>query len=123
MTEQEVLNISGPFIYKQGKPSSGERGECLYRNEKGLACAIGACITDEEYDPRFDRGISAVKDAIEQHVLFKEKFGECRIEFLQELQRLHDNRDNQGSHFREKWFDGVNNIAKKYNLVAPVMEL
>lgn len=48
MTPQEVFNKGLWGIRNQGRPAAGPYG-CQYRMPNGDKCAVGQCITDEEY--------------------------------------------------------------------------
>lgn len=50
---QDLLNISVAHVRRQGEPSIGGDGRCVYRGPGGLQCAAGPFITD--YTRAMDR--------------------------------------------------------------------
>jgi hypothetical protein len=55
MTAQEVFDAVARHLLTQGKQSySYERGECMYRGDGNLKCAVGALISDDEYDSEME---------------------------------------------------------------------
>lgn len=42
------------FLVTQGKPSTNEEGDCLYRGPEDLKCAVGCIIPDELYKESFE---------------------------------------------------------------------
>jgi len=73
--------------------------KCLYRGPDGLQCAIGACISDDDYRAEWDNsGLGALSVALRlppsnplRTYCTLYVFGEC---FLTPLQKLHDNEGN-----------------------------
>lgn len=56
-TEQEVYDQVVEHLRKQNARSFryfGEKHACAYRNGKGLKCAAGCLISDEEYNERME---------------------------------------------------------------------
>jgi hypothetical protein len=123
MTNQEVLDIAAPFIYRQGQRSTNENKGCVYRSADGLKCPIGACIPDEDYNKAFDEGDSCISTMIRTNDYFAVKFSGCNRDFLTELQELHDNIEGNECRFRTKWRNGVTDLAQAYALKVPTMEL
>lgn len=55
---QEVIDQVARHLLVQGKKSIRVKGvntNCLYRNSDGTKCAAGCLISDEEYDPSFEK--------------------------------------------------------------------
>ena len=59
-TAQQVFDQVAAHLLKQNAQSRSEDGwRCLYRGDKGMMCAAGCLIGDDEYKPFFDQGQSA----------------------------------------------------------------
>lgn len=88
MTEQEAFDIVAKHLFEQKRPSVLSKGVCAYRGVEGRKCAIGALISDEEYSPELeDKDVMTLglKDALPPSLRGLD------IEFLTELQDIHDN--------------------------------
>ena len=56
-TAQQVFDQVVTHMIKQGERSIRHGSKmCLYRGDKGLMCAAGCLIADDEYQPQFDNG-------------------------------------------------------------------
>lgn len=55
-TEQQVFDQVVSQMIKQGRKSIHENGLCKYRGPEGLMCAAGCLMSDDEYNPNFDKG-------------------------------------------------------------------
>lgn len=85
-TEQKLFDFVATHLLTQRTRSNSVEAysRCLYRGPSGLKCAIGACISDENYSTEFE-GYSA-KQVILEH--FYE--GRHLIVLATHLQRIHD---------------------------------
>ena len=95
MNRQEIFNKAYLGLQKQGfkrcmTPNSFADDACQYRNEKGMACAVGHCIADEDYDESME-GLPADEPEVynrmklDEPPIYDEDFA-----FLLELQACHD---------------------------------
>lgn len=85
-------------------------GECNFRNDKGLACAIGSLIPEEEYDPSFE--------AYDFRDLFYQQDFEIRydlVELLEMLRVVHD------AYKPDKWPYHLKVLAEKNRLSSEVV--
>ena len=48
---QDVIDSVFASLVAQGAPSLTMKRTCHYRSPEGLKCAVGICLTDEEYSP------------------------------------------------------------------------
>lgn len=55
-TEQQIFDQVVSHMLKQGRQSALENGLCKYRGPEGLMCAAGCLMSDDEYNPNFDKG-------------------------------------------------------------------
>jgi hypothetical protein len=95
VTEQEVADYTIGKLLEQGYASLDMDGNCVYRGPEGSKCAIGWLIPDDAYDPNMDAyNANGVTDVTNKY--FRKNEDELcafdlRIQFLSELQVLHDN--------------------------------
>jgi len=86
--------------------SQGERSEediCLYRGPRGLKCAAGCLIGDDEYEPEFEgKGWFTL--------VGEGKIPKEHSKLIRLLQEVHD------SMFPEDWGEGLKLVAEKFNL-------
>jgi hypothetical protein len=90
-TEQELFDHVVRHLATQQIKSANENGDCLYRSG-GLSCAVGACFSEEYYDPEIDAG-EEVKSA---RWLIKHHFPDAKqlAPLADNLQVCHDTSDN-----------------------------
>ncbi len=54
-TGQQLFNEAWKGLKAQGfQQSRGEAGSCAYRGQNGLKCALGHCMSDEDYKPALE---------------------------------------------------------------------
>ena len=87
----EIFKYVIDHLRRQGTPSfSGHRAACAYRGDEETMCAVGALITDDEYNPIWEgAGINHLIEA--QHL--PPDLHECLAQherMLLELQNFHD---------------------------------
>lgn len=113
MTEQTAFNIVKNHLLTQMTKSIEENEfgdtQCLYRGPNGTKCAIGALITDEEYKRIEDARCKDLK-VYEVEDLQIVSLQGLTIDFLEELQIIHDHYEVQD------WKNQLEIFAKKYNL-------
>lgn len=74
-------------VITQGMPCVNEEGNCVYRNDQGLSCAVGQAIPEGKYLPEFDDeeyGIISISEALEWGLTFDQQ------DVLNEIQGAHD---------------------------------
>lgn len=54
MTKQHMFDMAWTGLKEQGFERSVEGGSCKYRSYGGLKCAIGHCLSDEDYNPEWE---------------------------------------------------------------------
>lgn len=84
VSRRAVVAIDGP---KDGEPKSA----CKYRTSDGRKCAVGRHVHDDAYDILME-GHSINTEAMKKYL--PEKILSLGIDFLQEIQQLHDCDDN-----------------------------
>lgn len=53
-TKQETFDMICEGLKAQGWRKSGRQDSCKYRGPRGLKCAVGVLLADDEYDPLSD---------------------------------------------------------------------
>lgn len=88
MDKQEIFDKVFLGLKSQNFQLSFAEGQgCRYRGPNGLKCAIGHLISDEEYDPNMET--HTVREL--KYCLLNLIQGEEMLEFLADLQCIHDN--------------------------------
>lgn len=124
---QQVVNHLG----KQRATSMSDTGDCMYRNDAGLMCAVGCLINEDLYDPRFEgvsvRTLSAVRydgvDPYDVTALLEALEGSGvdvsdrdTTSMLIDLQRLHDNSAS--------WSEmGMESLRTQLSLIAATWDI
>ena len=82
LRRQGALSMTGPSFFSAA---------CAYRGAGGAMCAVGALITDDEYNPEWEN--ERVCDLLEKNLLPPALAARLKPheEMLQELQNFHDN--------------------------------
>ena len=108
MTEQTAFNIvKNHLLTQMTKSMEGE--QCLYRGPNGTKCAIGALITDEEFETIEDARCRYL-GVYELETLQITSLQGLTMDFLEELQIIHDRYEVHD------WKNQLEVFAKKYNL-------
>ena len=95
ISRMDVFNYVIDHLRRQGTPSMigpvGGSSSCAYRGGGGAMCAVGALITDDEYNPAWEN--KRVCDLLEKNLLPPALAARLKPheEMLQELQNFHDN--------------------------------
>ena len=99
-------------LLKQNKQAAGAWGRCKYRTSSGLSCAVGCLIPDEMYTYSIeDRGVGGLPlNIIEPIVGVQCTKRERKLELLNDLQEMHDNR------LPEKWPTSLAAIKNAFNI-------
>ena len=118
MSRQEMFDKVCQHLKTQKKRSMlSNYGLCAYRDHDGLKCAVGALIPDDFYDVYMNvvHNTSSVINLMRN--IPELKIEEVNLDFLDELQRIHDNRiywDENG--FNGKGILELKRFAKEFNL-------
>jgi hypothetical protein len=107
MNNQEIFGKIVNHLRKQNQKCMDDEGQCLYRNNKGLKCAAGILIDDDEYVP--DMELKLFKDLIGKFKLKYNYIGE-QISLINYLQMIHDETSI------DRWERGFKNCAAQYKL-------
>ena len=93
----EIFNYVIDHLRHQGKKSMARDrpvfnpGFCAYRGDGGTMCAVGALITDDEYDREWEgRGVARLAGERDLPASLRERLSP-HVAMLIDLQRFHDN--------------------------------
>jgi hypothetical protein len=109
MNNQEAFNIMVQHLRKQGRKSvlPDNPNGCAYRGADGLKCAIGALISDEKYQKKYE-GHSASMLA-----QLTGMFKGLDPYLLDDVQNIHDNYPVTA------WESRLKGVAEEYSLTLP----
>lgn len=111
-SRQAVFDQVSTHLLTQNKQAVSARaasGACRYRGPKGLKCAVGCLIADDEYKRSFE-GMSWAGLASEH------KVPDAHIPLLSALQSVHDDLSPP------EWREGLRTVAEKFKLETKVLE-
>lgn len=123
-TEQEVFDFVATHLFTQGVQAIGHNGPagsapiCLYRGPNGTKCAVGAMITDEEYDPSME-GFSA-RDLVHLKVVKVNDDIKANVELLEGLQTVHDAPKNWDDEDQMKM--SLRYVAQEHDLKTSILK-
>ncbi len=118
LTAQDVFDIAAWQLLNQGEQS--RRGSlCRYRGERGLRCAVGFFVPDDQYSEEFEgkavAGLITVAEAHGCDVRFV-RFLARHLGLLTTLQRTHDEYPPQ------EWPTRLAEVAHAYHLYPSVVD-
>lgn len=90
-TSQEVFDYIIKHLRNQGERATDNKNGCVYRSDRGLACAIGCLIPDSEYN-EFMEGLSfdqLSRENESEEWFIKLGFGK-HYDLLDTMQSFHD---------------------------------
>jgi hypothetical protein len=108
MNQQEIFDKVVTHLRKQGQPAKNEDGECQYRTEDGLMCAVGCLIPDNLYREQFEGYL--IEDLFANNIAIQSFLGVENENLLAELQIIHDDIAPK------KWEDHFQIVASNYQL-------
>ena len=110
MTNQEAYNTVRKHLLKQDKKCLKDTGMCMYRNDSGLKCALGALIPNYMYNAEMEGG--AIQKLFKKFPVLRKHLEDVDIGMLMCLQSVHDNDPIH------RWDDSLNDIAEAYHLTS-----
>lgn len=121
-TRQETFDFVARALAKQGRPSRGVRGFCMYRGPEGLKCAAGFLIPDADYSSRFenlDVTATPVAKVLEAHGY--------DLDLVKALQEAHDDAGPEDSKRRQGpwlalWGHLMGEVAQRFDLETTVLD-
>jgi hypothetical protein len=119
---QQAFDIATAHLYEMKRRSTDPTGKmCLYRNEEGERCPIGAMIKEDDYDPVIDEAFvfGEITFLIANNMITVDPA--INVMLLLELQKVHDDERN--------WYlDGfigigaLRSVARKYNISSSILD-
>ena len=118
MEAQEIFNIVARHLLTQGEKSmtgNKDRGGeiCMYRGPRGLKCAAGVLMTDEEADECGEQWPWGAAATAAQHRVI-DRIGHSGL--VAQLQRVHDNADPG------YWKGELREVAAQFDLNPSVLD-
>ncbi len=118
MNKQEMFNAIVKFAFRQNKGSFSRNHTCAYRGENNTCCFIGALIPDNLYNVFMEeKSVSymlKVNSEIHKFIVPSDIKHEAeRIDFLGDLQQIHDSRSVDEWNYEFKEF--ASRFGLKYN--------
>lgn len=118
LSRQEIFTKAYLGLKSQGFQRSVKRNSnrCLYRANENMKCAIGWCISDENYDQEFDIKSEMDSSSIDTNpdILEAACIDSINLQFATELQIVHD--VNRTPYEMEI---GLERFADEYGLEIP----
>lgn len=115
MEAQELFDESCSKVLAQGKPAV-DCGWCAYRTSDGLACAVGALITDDEFALIKHGGYNgASASSLADHMLLPARLRK-HVKLLSALQRCHDSASIHPPTFISSFARYARTMAKELGL-------
>ena len=111
MTLQRIFNKVAKHLLKQGRKSENPlSGDCMYRGNEDLKCAIGILIKDSQYDSTLEglniNDLKIIKALKESGIIMDANI----FRLLKDLQNLHD-------HWMPSiWASKLRAVAKEFDL-------
>lgn len=101
---QEVIDSVYASLVAQGAPSISGSRTCHYRSPYGLKCAVGICLTDDEYTPDMEGvQVNELGDRLPARL-------RPHTETLYQLQMAHDAAAMMGGDFFDKLLESMNEL-------------
>jgi hypothetical protein len=121
VSKADVLDFVKDKLLEQGKVSYD--GNCMYNGPEGTHCAIGHMLTAKQQDvinydnihSQIDINSSPVGDIID---LFDIKISSNKLEFLKDLQTVHDSlfKVTEEKEFKQGIKQNIKSLAKQYKV-------
>lgn len=100
-------------LIEQGKPAKEDfSGNCVYRSEDGLKCAVGCLIDDNAYDPSLEDCTPMMDNVTYALKQSGWTFTQGQLQCLKEMQEKHD-----------AWCGGLDAVIRDIDGVAQQYKL
>lgn len=110
---QEIFDFVANHLLTQNDKSIADSGTCLYRYGD-LKCAVGALISDEDYDCNFE--MQSLKLLVDKKETIFSDIEESRLAFLMLLQSIHD------EYLPQTWPEKLSILALNYSLSNKILK-
>jgi hypothetical protein len=110
---QEIFDFVANHLLTQNAKAIEESGTCLYRCGD-LKCAVGALISDEDYDCSFEMQNLRILSGKEKTIFYH--IEESRLAFLMQLQKIHDD------FVIKEWPEKLSILGSDFNLSNKILE-
>ena len=110
---QEIFDFVANHLLTQNAKAVEDNGTCLYRYGH-LKCAVGALISDEDYNYIFEmQSLRLLAD--KKETIFSD-IEESKLAFLMHLQEIHDD------YAIEEWSEKLSILGSDFNLSNKILE-
>jgi hypothetical protein len=117
MTAQEMFDTVARHLLKQNERSINDSRRCMYRGPRGLKCAVGVLIPDENYSKDFE-GMLVSTPSIRNAAGIPDDL----LDLAHTLQSVHDNALSHGFNGEENIFTmGLLYVANTFKLSTAVL--
>lgn len=122
-TDQEIFDRVATHLLRQNAVAS-RGGCCVYRDDQGRKCAVGALIPDEIYSPRMEgHNISNLWASVPGDCRERAAFAEKHWQLLRALQSVHDKvMGNAPGTCRPLFEEYLRRVAEHYELSTAVLD-
>ena len=110
---QEIFDFVACHLLTQNAKAVEDSGTCLYRHGD-LKCAVGALISDEDYDCSFE--MNSIKILNDKKETIFSDIEKSKLEFLMHLQEIHDD------YVIEEWPEELSILGSDYNLSNEILK-
>lgn len=111
-TKQDYINLLEETIQYYSENPRGINdtvGLCQYKTDEGYFCPVGRCLTEEAFNNQYildNKGVRELDSSTFQ-TLVKPQYKNFKLEFWQELQRVHNRNENWNK-------DGLSDKGEKH---------
>ena len=112
--DQIAFDMAFTHLAAQGKVSADADGDCKYRTDSGLACAIGCLINDEDaggLDSEDGVDLCEIEEAVSRKI-----GGVPAGKLMMAMQKSHDTRPPW------EWRSEANRVAEEFNLSTATID-
>lgn len=118
LTALEAIKKAIKLTYQQGERSVDSDGNCLYRGERGLKCAVGHLIADEHYNPSLE-GNNVTRECVLNALGKSGVSVVCLESVLSDIQQAHDNSYED---FKNSFVGMLYFVANRQGLVEQALK-
>jgi len=108
VTRREVFEKVKKHLLKQGQPALNRDGECVYRSDEGLMCAVGCLIPKRLYKASLENQSIICPAVLEALKKAGVPTNATMVSMLVSLQTLHDGVEFEG------WAEGLDRIELEF---------
>ena len=123
MNNQQIFNAVLVSLDVQGGPARGDAGQCQYKTEEGLSCAVGCLLSDDFSTEGFEeQNVEDLVHSLQREGIYKEVMlgidpTPVTLKLLRGLQTAHDeNRHYKKGVWVDKFYEAMETVARNNGL-------